>query len=140
MNRLERAKRLLWEENLTCVLVGEDREYKTDVRGVRYLLRLIENGEDVRGFSVADKVVGKGAAFLYVLLGVKEVYADVVSEGARTVLFTFGISVSERERVERILNRKGDGPCPIEHAVRDCISPEEAYVCIVERLKELAKE
>ena len=38
-----------------------------------------------------DKVVGRAAAFLYVLLEVKEIYAGVMSEGAADVLSKYGI-------------------------------------------------
>ena len=52
-------------------------------RGVSDLYGLLtREPETLRGASVADKVVGKGAAALMVLGGVKEVYADVASAPA----------------------------------------------------------
>lgn len=51
-------------------------------RGVKPLLQWLDGENSVKGFSAVDKVVGRAAAFLYVLLEVKEVYAGVMSEGA----------------------------------------------------------
>ena len=65
--------------------------YSSTERGVKPLLDFIENGPNLRGFSAADKIVGKAAALLYVLLGVKEVYAPVMSETALYTLAHNGI-------------------------------------------------
>ena len=67
------------------------------------------SGEDLKGFSAADKVVGKGAAFLYVMAGVKEVYASVMSEKAAALLSEYGIDGFCGQKVDRIRNRQGTG-------------------------------
>ena len=46
-----------------------------------------------RGFAAADRVVGRAAAFLYVLLGAGEIYAGVMSDTAADVLERFGVAV-----------------------------------------------
>ena len=76
------AKELLEKENFTCVLWYGEHLYTSRERGVKPLLEWLDQGLDLSSFSAADKVVGKAAAFLYVLLGVSRVYASVISEAA----------------------------------------------------------
>ena len=79
MDNWEKAKTLLAEGGYTCVICGGDKVYTSHERGVKPLLELLEQGAELKGFSAADRVVGKAAAFLYVLLGVSAVYAGVIS-------------------------------------------------------------
>ena len=137
MRQLERAKAILTEENCTCVLCGDTAIYKSDRRGVAPLLQLLEDGVQAAGFSAADRVVGKATAFLYCLLGVKEVYAHVMSRPAEAVLKQAGVAASWGQLVEGIQNRQKNGPCPMEHATRDCKTAEEALAAIRRTLESL---
>jgi len=65
-----------------------------------------------------------------VLLGVKEVWAGVMSEAAAEVLDRYGIRASQDKLVANIINRAGTGICPFEEAVLDIHSPEEALTAI----------
>ena len=73
------AKRLLESGHYTCVFCKAETVYTDTARGVKPLLSRLDNRVALQGFCAADKVVGKGAAFLYVLLGVRELYAVTVS-------------------------------------------------------------
>lgn len=77
--------------------------------------------------DVADKVVGKAAALMFVLGGVKRVYASVISQSALNVLNTHGVETVYEKLVPYIINRAGNGPCPMEYAVRDTEDPQTAY-------------
>ena len=136
---LERAIALLNGEELTCAVCGksEAQTYKSRERGVAPLLGWLENGMQFAGHSAADKVVGAGAAYLYVLLGVTELYAKVISTAAKAVLERYGITLYCENHVPHIVNRTGDGTCPIEQAVANATSPEEALLCIRRRLSAL---
>ena len=133
----ERAWALLQEEGYTCVLCKEEQVFTSRMRGVKPLLSWYDQGLDVKGFSVADKVVGKAAAFLYVLLGVGEVYAQVMSRPAKMVLDTYGIPNGCEEEVDAIRNRTNTGYCPMETAVWNIADPEEALTAIRQKVKEL---
>lgn len=137
MNDLENAKELLKNGEYTCVLCKGDTVYVSEKRGVAPLLQWLDEGVEMKGFSVADKVVGKGAAMLYVLLGVREVYSPVMSRCAIEAFEHFDISYSFDKEVPRIINRKGDGLCPIESVVKATFSPQEALRLIKQKLKEL---
>lgn len=134
---LERAKELLTRGGYTCVICKDDAMYTSSKRGVKPLLDWLDERADLRGFSAADKVVGRGAALLYGLLGVRAVYADVLSQEARAALEHCGIVASCGNCVPRIVNRSGTGYCPIETAVLGIDDGEEALKVIRARLKEL---
>ena len=139
---LERAIALLNAEALTCAVCGKDgaQTYKSRERGVAPLLNWLEDSMRFAEFSAADKVVGAGAAYLYVLLGVTELYAKVISTAAKAVLERYDITLYCESHVPHIVNRTGDGTCPIEQAVANATSPEEALICIRRRLAELRKK
>lgn len=130
MTDLERARDILVSGGYTCVLCRGGDVHTAAARGVRPLVDLLDSGLDLRGFSAADKVVGRATAFLYRLLGVKEVHAQVMSSPAREALESGGIPAYCDKEVPGIINRRGDGPCPFEEAVQGITDPEEALTAI----------
>lgn len=137
MNDFEKARSLLAAEGYTCVLCLGDRVLTSRKRGVAPLLELVESGEALNGFCAADKVVGKATALLYRLLGVKAVYADVISDSALQTLYDGGITVIYGEKAPYIINRTGDGRCPMETATADLDDPTLAPEAIKRKLQEL---
>ncbi len=127
-----RAKRLL-DEGYTCAIVRGETEFLSRERGILPLLRAAE--QDLAGCSAADTIVGRAAAFLYLYLGARSVYASVMSEPARELLLAHGVACGCGRLAERIVNRAGDGPCPMDRAVAEAQTPAEAYA----RLSEAAK-
>ena len=124
-------------EGCTCVLCRDDRLVSSYRRGVAPLLELLDSGEDFSGFSAADKVVGKATALLYRLLGVKALYAGVISQAALDVLEGSGIALQWQEKVPYIINRAGDGQCPMEAATAQIDDPRAALEAIRQTLKAL---
>ena len=104
------------------------------------LLCARDSGKNMSSFYAADRVVGKAAAFLYVLLGVRGVYADVISDGAVRVLTAHGIEYCYGKKTPGILRRDGKGMCPMETAVGQTDDPNEALAAIRAKLAELSKK
>ena len=71
MNKdLEQAKALLENnEEYTCAACRAGESFASEEHGIRPLMRWLNEGTDLSGASAADRIVGKAAAFLYVLLG-----------------------------------------------------------------------
>ena len=134
---LKKALDLLNSGDYTCVACKEEVVYTTTQRGVAPLLNWLDSKTDLKDFSAADRVVGRGAAFLYCLLGVKEVYALVMSRPAAEVLQSHGILADAGTFVEGIINRTGTGPCPFEAAVMDIQDTQEALNAIRMTLRKL---
>ena len=103
MTDIEHAKQLLTGEGYTCVICRGDDIHTSEKRGVAPLIELLDSNIDVRGYSAADKTVGKAAAMLFVLLGVGEIYAVVMSRSAKKILDGHGIKYSCGEEVEYII-------------------------------------
>lgn len=134
MTDLELAKRNL--AGHTICLCKDGKLLTSDKRGISPMMDFIEEDRDFEGYSVADKIVGKAAAFLFVLAGVTEVYAEVVSSEGKRVLDEHGIPCSFSVMTENIVNRKGDGICPMESAVNEENDPKKAYALLKAKLSE----
>ena len=137
MTDLEKVRELLHTGEHTCALCRGNKHDTSTLRGVMPLVEWLESGNDFRGFSAADKVVGKGAAFLYVLLGVQSVYSHVISIPALEVLQSHGINVEYDTLVEHIINRRGDGFCPFEVAVMDINDTKDTYRAIRKKMEDM---
>ena len=138
-NNLEKAKELLKNSGITCVFCSDTEIVTSQKRGVAPLLTWLDSGKNLKAYSVADKVVGNGAAFLYVLLEVKELYANVISKSALETLKKYQISVNYNIITEAIRNRDNTGLCPIETAVADIAAPDKALIAIRNKLEEMHK-
>lgn len=108
-------------------------------RGVLTLYRLLTSGShDLQGAILADKVVGKAAAALMILGGVKEIHVDVISQLALDLFEGSSVEVGYTAVVPHIINRAGDGWCPMETRCRDCRTAEECLVQVELFLKQMA--
>jgi hypothetical protein len=136
-NNLTIAKKILIDGSYTCVLYLVDVEYHSTLRCVAPLIEFLESKKDFNGFYVADKIVGLGAAHLYVLLKVKAIWANVMSSPAKELLVKNGIDVYCDSEVKYIINRDKTGVCPIESAVKGITDPNKALIVIKETLKKL---
>ena len=86
MNKdLEQAKALLENnEEYTCAACRAGESFVSEEHGIRPLMRWLNEGTDLSGASAADRIVGKAAAFLYVLLGVRKHSTPTASRRSRT--------------------------------------------------------
>lgn len=136
-DELSEVKRLLREGDFTCVIVKGDNVFTSKERGVKPLISLLDADAELSGALAADKVVGKAAAMLYLLLNIKKLYASVISELALDTLTEAGIEVSYETFVPMIRNRTNTGFCPMEQATKDIDDPNEALNAIRKTIVEL---
>ena len=130
--------KLVSTEGATCVAVRNGEVEVTRERGVKPLLQWISEGRSFEGWSVADKVVGKAPALLYVQLKPIAVFATAMSEDARDILLANGIACGCDELVPFIVNRTGDGQCPMDACVVGISDPHEAERAIRECVRRMA--
>jgi hypothetical protein len=125
---LELAKRELLTGDNALVLVKAGRVLGTGQRaGIADLLHLAEQlGPKSRGAALADRVVGKAAALIAQHMGVTSVFTPLASDLARETLAKGGIQLECERLVPAILNRRGDGPCPMEKLVSAIDEPAAA--------------
>lgn len=108
-------------------------------RGIAPMMNFIESGLELGGYSVADVVVGKAVALLFIKCGIKSVFAKTISEYAKTVLERFGIEYEYEVLTDKIINRDGTDICPMEKSVINTDEPFAAYEILKQKLKELKK-
>lgn len=125
---LNKAKSLLKSTDSTLCVVSGDDVFTSQERGVKPLLYLLkEKKELLKGASVADKVIGKAAALLMAFGEIKEVHTLIISEPALQVFENHKIKYFYDKKVDRIVNRTGDGLCPMETLCLDVENPQEAF-------------
>jgi len=100
-------------------------------RGVADLFEMVQDDSDwLSGAVLCDRVVGRGAAWLMVKGGVKEVFAVVISRSALDVLARFGIAVSYEQLEPNIINHDGTDVCPVEKLTAPAKTADEAFQLI----------
>lgn len=130
---LKKAIAMLKADNIRLAMTDGDTVFTSDVRGVYTLIELIEKGEyRLSDFSAADKVIGRGAALLYAKMKIREVHGIVMSEKAKEIFDLYSVPYSCDTVVPYIINRKGDGMCPVEKATEGICDCESAYPVIKE--------
>ena len=136
---LTKARNTLEANGYTCVICRDNSVLTDTRRGIRPLMELLENSVDLSGYSAADKVIGKAAAFLYHLLGGEAVHAQVISQPAADIFCHYGIKLEYGCLVPAIRNRDNTGFCPMESAVLHIDDPEEALAAVRQTLANLEK-
>lgn len=129
---------LIANKDATLVAVRGDEIVVCRDRGVKPLLKMVAEGRSLKGFSVADKVVGKAPALLYAVLGPEAVFSPVMSWTGRAVLLAAGIFVSHDVLVPHISNRAKSGQCPMDESVTNIWEPYEAVGVLEERARQMA--
>lgn len=137
MTDLEKAKNIFSEGKYTVVLCKDDDVVSSETKGINPLVEFLESDIDFSDYSVCDKVVGRAAAFLYVLMGVKEVHASIMAKLAIQILDRAEIKYSADQFVETIENQSRTGIDPIEEAVIRSGSPVKAFEDIKNKLESI---
>ena len=119
---------ILHEGHHSLVVAYDSKVMTFNGRGVSDLYRLLSQSPEILdGACVADKVVGKGAAALMILGKVKAVHTDVISTQALRLFERSAVKVSFGTEVSAIINRAGDGICPVESL---CFGVKTAAGCL----------
>ena len=107
--------------------------------GVRDLEHLLDHDpEMLDGATIADKVIGKAAAAMVVVGGVKVLYAEVMSKRAIPFLEEAGIAYSYGTLVDTI-KEEGDR-CQLEKISAPATTPEETVALLRTHFEEKKRE
>lgn len=114
------------EQHISLIVRNAGLTTEYHQHGVQDLLSLVENEpQRLQGAVVADKTIGKAAAALMVVGGVKQVYTNTISTPAREMLEKAGIQVFANDEVEMILNRDRSDQCPMDKSLNETDDPQE---------------
>lgn len=123
---MEELINLLHAGNYSCVIANKEKIRTFTQRGIADLYDLLLSEPDfLKEALIADKVVGKGAAALMILGGIKELYTDLISTKALELFRQWNIEVSFAEEVPSIWNRDRTGGCPVETLCDNVESPAD---------------
>ena len=142
MNDLEIAKKHLHTKQAAIAIVKSGEIiFETCSHRISGFLEAIDRlGSRLENSSIADRVAGKAVALLCVYIGVKAVYADVLSKKAKAVFDYNGIACSWGELVENILDANKSKLCPFEEKAIGISHPNEAYQAFKNLQKTLSKK
>lgn len=129
----------LLDENTTLALVKGDVIIRRKGKGVSSAVELINDSVDLNGFIAVDTVVGKALSILFLKLGIREVYALLISENAYTYLTSHGVKVTYKTITPSILNRDKSDLCPMEKLSLSVDDYDDGYKVIVERFNKMIK-
>lgn len=135
-NVVDVAVSLLDELDCSCVIITREGEkIVCNRRGIADLYDILKvHPEQLHGATVADKVVGKGAAALMAAGGVLRVHTHMISRDALMLFKTEGVEVTYDAEVDYIINRAGTGRCPVESmcdgfkTASECLPAIDAFI------------
>ncbi len=139
---IELAKKTLVDGGYSCVVVKDNKVLHAVMgEGIHPIIKLYnEHPEDMKDAYVADKIIGRAAAIVYILAGIKEIYCHVISEPGIEILEKHGIAHSQFRTVPRIDNRTKTDMCPMEKASFASENVEEAYKSILSFIESVRKK
>ena len=127
--------KILDENNFSVVGYDNGEIVSSEKKGVAPLLDFYKQNHV--NMICCDKVVGKAAAIMHILLGSKYLHCHIISQKAIDILDKYGMQYSYDTKVDYILNRSKSGMCPLEKATEKCEDVNQGYKIIIETLNQL---
>ncbi len=122
--------KLFTEEPLKTCFILRDGEiiFSSSERGVKPIMDFYnEFGTSKTPLTIVDKIMGKGAIVLAILVGAKSIVTPTMSKDALTLVKEYNLEYYTKNIVPYIINRTNDGRCPIESSVLSIDSIEDGY-------------
>lgn len=123
----------------TCFVIKDNEViFSSTEKGVKPLMDYyntygITNGE----VEVVDRIMGKGAVLLALLCKATVIDTPIISKEAHKLAIKYQLSIEYGKEVDYIINRSGDGQCPIEACLLGIDDIEEGYEMIKTTLSKL---
>lgn len=127
--------------NYSCVILNGDKPRAFNQRGVADLYDLLQKEPNLlKGATMVDKVVGKGAASLMIVGGIKRLHTTIICTTALEMLNNAGIEVTFDKEVDFIYNISKTDWCPLEKLCKDIKTANECIPIIDNFVKTMRKE
>lgn len=131
---LELANQLLKDYHCTCIILkNEEIVYTSTYIGVKPLLLFLDENislEKDDKLILIDKIIGRAALLLAAKCKINRIFTPIISAEAITAAEKYNIEWEANTIVPHIINREGNGKCPIESSVTKTIDLDEAFVNI----------
>ena len=119
----------------TCIIVKDKDVIYSKESGIKPVIQILQQGKNIEGYSVYDKIVGKAVASLLVLAKVGFVYAKTMSKLAKEYLEKYNLKFEYENLTDNIINRKNTGICPMEQTVLNLDNPRECFEALQKKTK-----
>ena len=134
MTNLEIVRKKLYETKASLVVLYKNGEckqyYQNRIADIKKILK--EDKFALQGAKIADKVIGKVAGSILVVAGVREIYADVMSNYAVPVLEENKVTYEYKTLVEYVQNKDKTGMCPMENKYKEETDIAKIYKEMIE--------
>ena len=136
---IQQAKKMIEEGVAACVAIRHGRIIGAAAgRGVGPVLQLYEQGQ-LTGSFLVDKVIGKAAAMVMTRGGFAGCHGIIVSKAALQWLQQNHVAVTYDHLTDYIVNRTGDGMCPMEQTVLNLQEDTQVISVLQQKLAQLRK-
>ena len=126
------------EGNYSCVIYKDGVTRTFTQRGILDLYELNQKDQEfLHGALIADKIIGKGAAALMVLGGIKAARTSIISKDALRLFQENNIEITYDQEIDHIINRKGDDWCPLDKRLKEAPDAESCRPIIDQFVKDL---
>jgi len=103
-------------------------DYRQEGNGLKDLFEAVNKlGTSLRNASIADQIVGKAAAFLFVYSHANSIFAVTISEKGLKLLEQNHVFTEYWNIVPNVLNKERTNLCPFEKMVLNCRDTKEAF-------------
>jgi hypothetical protein len=134
------SKLLESSPKLTCIILENDKIIFTSTkRGVQPIIDFYNEAKSYSNITIVDRIIGKGAMMLALLVNAQLIYTPVISQDALELANHHGLKCNYSEVVPFIKNRNQTGRCPIESSVLEIHDIQKGYQIILETLENLRK-
>lgn len=100
--------------------------FNSKEKGIKCLYNLVSKNPDILfDADVADTVIGKAAAMLYIRANIKSMDTLLISEDALELLNEVNIEVTYKKITPYIANRDKTGRCPMEKLAESSSNTDE---------------
>lgn len=115
------------------IIIYKDKEvvFTSEYKGVRPMMEYMKAyGPSQEPLTVVDRIMGRGAVMLAVLINAKTIKTPMISKTALDLAKIHGLKVEADKIVPYVINREGNGRCPIETSVLGIEDVQEGYEAI----------
>ncbi|MBR1626791.1 MAG: DUF1893 domain-containing protein [Bacteroidales bacterium] len=124
-------------DDYSCIITNNGITKTYHTTGIYDLYHILcTDKQFLNGAEVTDRAIGKAAAALMIIGGIKEAKTPLISTPAKNLFLKHGVKVSFDKEVDNILNRNKTGLCPMEKRIVDTDNLYEIYVKIEEFVNE----
>lgn len=136
-NVISKAISLITDDKASCVVIRNGQiEELIHASGIAPVMKLYNEGT-LKDAFIVDKIIGKAAAMILTHGEISGCYGVTMSSAAVEWLKDHHVSYEYGSCVSKIINRTGDGICPMEQTVQMLNDEKEAIAALQRKMNEL---